>query len=150
MIDKKSIYYMSLAKLASEQSKDPNTKVGACIIKDGRVLSLGWNGPPRNMDDSIVPFECRDQSKPLRDQKYPYILHAEVNAILNYSGQMQDLIGSTLYVTVFPCHRCALQIIQAGIKEIYYIYDYIGDSESDNMSKYLLDICNINYHKIEV
>lgn len=147
-MDKKQSYYIELAKIASKQSKDPRTKVGSCITKDGKILSLGWNGPPRKLNDSLVPFDCRDKTKPLKEQKYPYILHSEVNSILNYAGQLNDLVGSSLYVTVFPCHNCALQIIQAGIKEVYYLEDYGGDSESDQMSKFLFDQCGVSYRKL--
>jgi len=148
-MSKKEQYYMSLAKTASGQSKDPTTKVGACIVKDGKVLSLGWNGPPRSIDDSIVPFTCRDTTKPLKEQKYPYIVHAEMNAVLNYGGSLLDLVGSTLYVTVSPCHDCAKMLCQLNIKEVVYLEDY-QRTDMWEMSKYLFDCCGIKYRKLEV
>jgi len=148
-MNKKDLFYMSVAELTATQSKDPNTKVGSVLVKDGKILSVGWNGPPRSLNDSIVPFTCRDRSKPLKEQKYPYILHSEVNSLLNYAGQLDDLKDSSLYVTVFPCHNCALQIIQAGIKEIYYLEEYKGNPESDEMSKYLFDMTGIRYIKLD-
>ena len=114
---------MSLAETAANQSKDPTTKVGSCLVKDGRVLSLGWNGAPRKFPDELVPWN-RDLSAPLRDQKYSYIVHSEMNAVLNYGGSLLDLQGSTLYVTVSPCHDCAKMLSQLGIKEVVYKEEY--------------------------
>lgn len=143
----KELYYMSLAETAAKQSKDPSTKVGSCIVKDGRVLSLGWNGPPRSIDDSLVPFNSRDISLPLRKQKYPYIVHAEMNAVLNYGGSLPDLVGATLYVTVSPCHDCAKMLCQLKIKEVVYLEEYQREEMWD-MSKYLFDCCGIGYRKL--
>ena len=138
---------MSLAKQAALQSKDPSTKVGSCIVKDGRVLSLGWNGPPRSMDDSIVPFECRDMSKPLKEQKYPYMIHSEMNSILNYGGSISDLKGATLYVTVSPCHDCAKMLCQLGIGEVVYLEEY-RRIDMWGMAKYLFECCGIKYRRL--
>lgn len=148
-MSRKELYYMSLAQMASYQSKDPTTKVGSCIVKDGKVLSLGWNGPPRSIDDSLVPFECRDITKPLKEQKYPYIVHAEMNAVLNYGGSLSDLVDSTLYVTVSPCHDCAKMLSQLKIKEVVYIEEY-QRKEMWDMSKYMFDCCGVKYRKLEI
>lgn len=149
VMSKKELYYMSLAKTAAGQSKDPTTKVGSCIVKDGKVLSLGWNGPPRAIDDSLVPFDCRDTTKPLKEQKYPYIVHAEMNAVLNYGGSLLDLVDSTLYVTVSPCHDCAKMLCQLKIKEVVYLDEY-QRTDMWEMSKYLFDCCGVKYRKLEV
>lgn len=146
MITPRDLYFMKLAEITATRSKDPNTKVGACIANDKKVLSLGWNGAPRQIDDNLVPYECRDRSKPLKDQKYPYIVHAEINAILNYGGKISDLDGASVYVNVFPCCDCTKALIQAGIKEVFYLEDY---SDSD-MSKYLFDLAGVKYNKMEV
>ena len=136
---------MKLANLTSERSKDPNTKVGACVADDKKVLSLGWNGAPRTIPDSVVPYNCRDKSKPLKDQKYPYIVHAEMNAILNYSGKISDLKDSSIYVNVFPCVECSKILCQVGVKEIIYRNDY---TDSD-MAKYLFDLAGIKYYRMD-
>ena len=144
-ITERDKYFMRLAELTATRSKDPNTKVGACIANNKKVLSLGWNGGPRNIDDNLIPYDCNDKTKPLKEQKYPYIVHAEINSILNYSGPLSDLEGATLYVNVFPCVDCAKNIIQVGIKEIYYERDYI---DSD-MAKLLFKLAGIKFYKIE-
>lgn len=143
-ITKRDIYFMDLAELTAKRSKDPRTKVGACISNNKKVLSLGWNGGPRNIDDDLIPYDCNDKSKPLREQKYPYIVHAEINAILNYSGPLSDLEGSSVYVNVFPCVECAKNLIQVGVKEIYYKKDYV---DSD-MAKFLFTLAGIKYYKM--
>ena len=144
-ITERDKYFMRLAELTASRSKDPNTKVGACIANNKKVLSLGWNGGPRNIDDNLIPYNCNDKTKPLKEQKYPYIVHAEINSILNYGGPISDLDGANLYVNVFPCVDCAKNMIQVGIKEVYYERDY---TDSD-MAKFLFDLAGVKYYKIE-
>lgn len=108
-------YFMGVAILAAQRSKDPNTQVGACIVSpDYKILSIGYNGMPLNCSDDEFSWG-RDKS---RDNKYLYIVHSELNAILNYRGG--SLENSKMYVTLFPCNECAKAIIQAGIKELVY------------------------------
>ena len=140
----KEEYYMGLARLTASRSKDPHTKVGACIANDKRALSLGWNGAPRNIDDEIVPYGCNDKNKPLLQQKYPYIIHAEMNAILNYGGSLRDFENASIYVNVFPCIECSKFLIQAGIKEVIYEKEY---SDSD-IAKTLLRLGGVKFHKL--
>ena len=144
-ITERDKYFMRLAELTASRSKDPNTKVGACIANNKKVLSLGWNGGPRNIDDNLIPYDCNDKTKPLKEQKYPYIVHAEINSILNYGGPISDLEGASLYVNVFPCVDCAKNMIQVGIKEVYYERDY---TDSD-MAKFLFDLAGVKYYKVE-
>ena len=107
-------YFMGVALLASQRSKDPSTQVGACIVdKDKRILSTGYNGFPQGCSDDEFPWN-RDES--LGETKYQYVVHAELNAILNASGK--SLAGSTVYVGLFPCHECAKAIIQAGTRRL--------------------------------
>lgn len=114
-------YFMSLAVLSSYRSKDPITQVGACIVnpETHRVLSLGYNGLPFGCSDDEFPWDKGNDK--LEDNKYAYVVHAELNAILS-SGK--DLTGSTLYVTLSPCNECAKAIIQAGIKKVVYLESY--------------------------
>ncbi len=108
-------YFMGVAKLSAMRSKDPNTQVGACIVaNDNRIISLGYNGFPMGANDDDFPWEKKGD---LKDTKYAYVVHAELNAILNTHA---DLRGTTLYVTLFPCNECAKAIVQAGIKKVYY------------------------------
>lgn len=147
-ITERDRYYMSLAEITSSRSKDPRTKVGACLVKNKKVLSLGYNGAPRRIPDSKVPYDSRDTSLPLKEQKYGYIVHSEINSILNYSGSLSDLEGATIYVTVFPCCDCAKALIQVGISKIYYLSEYTGNQESCDMSKYLFDLAGVLYIKM--
>ena len=108
-------YFMHLAEESASRSKDPKTKVGACIVKDKRVLSLGYNGAPRGFPDYKVPNFSN--SKDLLNDKNAYMCHAEINAILNFRG---SLSGATIYCTLSPCHECMKALIQVGIKEVIY------------------------------
>ena len=110
-------YFMGVAKLSGLRSKDPNTQVGCCIVSDDhKILSMGYNGLPRGCSDEIFPW-AREAEDDLMT-KYPFVVHSELNAILNFRGG--SLAGSTLYVTLFPCNECAKAIIQAGIKKVVY------------------------------
>ncbi|GMH89789.1 hypothetical protein TrVE_jg12875 [Triparma verrucosa] len=113
-------YFMSVAFLSSMRSKDPSTQVGACIVnQDNRIVGIGYNGFPAGCDDSALPW-CRTGETEL-DTKYPYVCHAEVNAILNKCSA--DVRGARIYVALFPCNECAKIIIQSGIKEVVYLSD---------------------------
>ena len=112
-------YFMGVSKLAAMRSKDPNTQVGACIIKNNKIVSTGYNGFPNGCSDDDYPWDREGVNE--FETKYPYVVHAELNAILNTKGV--DLTGSTLYVSLFPCHECAKAIIQSGIKKIVYLDD---------------------------
>lgn len=111
---------MKLAEVIAMRSKDPNTQVGACIVDDkNRVISLGYNGLPNNCSDDKFPWSREGIIEVYT--KYPYVVHAELNAILNSD---RDLKGCTIYITVSPCRECVKAIIQSGIKEIVYANEY--------------------------
>lgn len=115
--------FMGTAILASYRSKDPVTQVGACIAgADNRILSVGYNGAPNGFSDDVFPWGKTDPD-PLKT-KYPYVVHAERNAILNFRGYNRELVGSTIYVTHFPCNECAKEIIQSGIRRVVYLNKY--------------------------
>ena len=136
-------YFMNLAKETSYRSRDTHTKVGACIIKDNKILSLGYNGAPRLFDDSLIPMSNTDiNSDSLLEQKNTYMIHAEVNAILNYGGILSDLKNSTIYTTVSPCHECAKVLAQVGIKKIIYLQKYHRTNICE-ASEYILKQCGI-------
>lgn len=144
---KKDNFYMELAEKFASQSKDPNTKVGACIVKDGRVLSSGWNGAPRNFPDNEIPWS-NDTTLPIEKQKYPYMVHAEMNAVLNFGGSLRDFKDAVVYVTVFPCADCAKMLSQLEISEVVYKEEY-RKQEVCNMAKLMFNKCGIKYRKIE-
>lgn len=109
-------YFMGVALLASQRSKDPSTQVGACIVNDdNRIMSVGYNGFPRGCSDDEFPWEREGDKSTLT--KYPYVCHAELNAILNAGGN--SLKGCRIYVALFPCNECAKAIIQCGIKKSF-------------------------------
>ena len=84
------------------------------------------------------------------DTKYPYVCHAEMNAILNYRGSKKDLENAKIYVDLFPCNECAKIIIQSGIKEVIYLSDKYANSENNIASRRLFDECGVKYTKIEL
>ena len=115
-------YFMSLAKLVSLRSKDPRMKAGAVIIDpiEKTVISTGYNGFPRGCPDSMFPWEKGDDLDPY-DTKFPYVVHAELNAILASETKLR---GKRMYVTHSPCNECMKAIIQSGIREIVYQKEY--------------------------
>lgn len=138
-------YFMGIALLSAERSKDPSTQVGACIVSDeNKILSMGYNGAPRGYDDDILPWERIGQ--PL-DTKYVYVCHAELNAILNCPASMKN---AKLYVALFPCNECAKAIIQAGIKEVVYMDDKYAETDAVIASKKMFDICKITYRNYQM
>ena len=138
-------YFMGVAILASQRSKDPSTQVGACII-DGekRILSTGYNGFPQGCSDDEFPWN-RDES--VGETKYQYVVHAELNAILNASGK--KLAGATLYVGLFPCNECAKAIIQSGIKEVIYLSDKYHGTPPMEASRKMLNAAGVKVRQIK-
>ncbi len=140
-------YFMGTALLASKRSKDPNTQVGACIVNDKkRIMSIGYNGFPMGCDDDDFPWEREGDNS--FDTKYPYVCHAELNAILNNRGA--NLEGCTIYVGLFPCCECAKAIIQSGIKKVIYLSDKYKDSDSTRASKRMLTAAGVELQQIEI
>lgn len=139
-------YFMGVALLASMRSKDPNTQVGACIVDDdNRILSTGYNGFPYGCSDDEFPWEREGQ---FGDTKYPYVVHAELNAILNARGK--NLTGSRIYVALFPCNECAKAIVQSGIKEVVYLSDKYATADSTLASKRMLNSAGVKTRHITV
>lgn len=135
-------YFMGIALLAAERSKDPNTQVGACIVSPENIMiSTGYNGLPNGCSDDEFPWEREG-----KDTKYPFVVHAELNAILNAGGRV--LRGARLYVALFPCNECAKAIIQAGIAEIVYLSDKYDGTEMNLASKRMLDAAGVRYHRL--
>ncbi len=119
-------YFMGIAELSAQRSKDPSTQVGACIVSnDNKILSVGYNGMPRACSDDEFPWERQGGNL---DTKYFFVCHAELNAILNFRGG--SLEGSRIYTTLFPCNECAKAIIQSGVSEIIYKSNKYADSDS--------------------
>ena len=131
-------YFMGLAHLSALRSKDPNTQVGACIVDaENKVVSIGYNGMPRGCSDNEFPWE-REGS--FLNTKYAFVVHAELNAILNSPRPVKDC---TLYVSLFPCNECAKAIIQSGIRKIVYESDKYDGTEGNVASKKMLQKAGI-------
>ncbi len=136
-------YFMGLAHLSALRSKDPNTQVGCCIVdNDNKVVSIGYNGMPRGCKDEDMPWQRVGDFK---KTKYAYVVHAELNAILN---SPRSLKGCTLYVSLFPCNECAKAIIQAGIKKVIYESDKYCGTDGNVVSKRLFDETGVVYEQL--
>lgn len=133
-------YFMGIALLSAGRSKDSNTQVGACIVSDeNKILSVGYNGMPTGCCDDDMPWEREGD---FLDTKYPFVCHAELNAILNRSTG--SLKGARIYVTLFPCNECAKAIIQSGIKEVVYREDKYADTDGVKASKKMFSMAGVN------
>ena len=136
-------YFMGIAVLAAKRSKDPNTQVGACIVsEDNVILSTGYNGFPYGCSDDEFPW-AREGA----ETKYPYVVHAELNAILNARGR--SLAGARIYVALFPCNECAKAIIQSGIKEVIYLSDKYHDTMLNLVSKRMLSAADVKFTQLK-
>ncbi len=136
-------YFMGVAILSAQRSKDPGTQVGACIINDKkRIVGIGYNGFPYGVEDDEFPWSKDGE---WLDTKYPYVVHAEPNAILNSTVSLDN---ATLYVTLFPCNECAKLIIQSGIKEVVFLKDKYHDQDSFTASRKMFDSASIKYRQM--
>ena len=136
---------MGIAFLSGMRSKDPSTQVGACIIdEDKKIIGIGYNGFPMGSSDDSMPW---DKEGEFLDTKYPYVVHAELNAILNSGGK--SLRDATIYVGLFPCNECAKAIIQSGIREVVYLDDRYANEKSTLASKRLLSMAGVKMRKLK-
>jgi dCMP deaminase len=137
-------YFMGVAKLSAMRSKDPKTQVGACIVNQKkRIIGIGYNGFPVGVEDDVFPWDKNDE---WLDSKYPYVVHAEPNAILNATVSLE---GATLFVTLFPCNECAKLIIQSGIREVVFLKDKYHDQESFVASRRMFNAANVKMRRLE-
>lgn len=135
---------MGVALLSAKRSKDPATQVGACIVNNkNKIVGAGYNGLPAGCDDNEFPW---DKQGDFLQTKYPYVCHAELNAILNNIGM--DLHGCRIYTALFPCNECAKAIIQSGITEVIYLSDKYNGSDTSVASKRMLDTAGVSYRKV--
>lgn len=146
-------YFMSVALLSAKRSKDPSTQVGACIVNNSNVIeSIGYNGLPKGCSDDEFPWEKDGDTL---NTKYPFVVHAELNAILNARGK--DLSNCRIYVALFPCNECAKAIIQTGITEVVYLSDKYAETDAVKASKRMFNSAGVKltqlkpiYNKIEL
>jgi len=135
---------MGIALLSGCRSKDPSTQVGACIVnKQNKIVGTGYNGLPIGCHDDQFPW---DKQGDFLDTKYPYVCHAELNAILNNIGM--NLQGCKIYTALFPCNECAKAIIQAGITEVVYLSDKYNGQDSAVASRRMLETAGVTCRKV--
>ena len=138
-------YFMSVALLSAKRSKDPSTQVGACIVNKSNIIeSIGYNGLPKGCSDDEYPWDNKGDAL---STKYPFVVHAELNAILNSRGK--DLTGCRIYVGLFPCNECAKAIIQSGITKVIYISDKYADTDAVKASKKMFKSAGVEYIKLD-
>lgn len=138
-------YFMSVALLSGKRSKDPSTQVGACIVNKNNIIeSIGYNGLPKGCSDDEFPW---DKEGDTLNIKYPFVVHAELNSILNAKGK--DLSGCKIYVALFPCNECAKAIIQSGISEVIYLSDKYADTDSVKASKLMFKCADVKLKQLE-
>ena len=138
-------FFMLIALSSSLRSKDPHNQVGACIVKDNRILATGYNGAPRGFHDDDFPWDSKgEETGEFLKIKNTFVIHAEENAIDNFRGDKKDLEGSTLYVTWFPCNECAKRIAQNGIQRVVYARMY-SNKERVDATKIIFRKGNVQY-----
>eukprot|EP00075_Anas_platyrhynchos_P022762 XP_027312015.1 deoxycytidylate deaminase [Anas platyrhynchos] len=139
-------YFMAVAFLSAQRSKDPSSQVGACIVNsENKIVGIGYNGMPNGCSDDVLPW-TRTAAHRL-DTKYPYVCHAELNAIMNKNSA--DVKGCSMYVALFPCNECAKLIIQAGIKEIIFMSDKYHDTTEMTAARRMFDLAGIVYREFK-
>ncbi|KAF0243220.1 MAG: dCMP [Chitinophagaceae bacterium] len=137
-------YFMGIALLSACRSKDPNTQVGACIVNEkNKIVGTGYNGLPVGCSDDEFPWS---KTGDFLETKYPFVCHAELNAILNNIGM--DLSGCKIYTALFPCNECTKAIIQAGISEVVYLSDKYEGTDASIASKRMLDKAGVGYRRV--
>ncbi|NP_001084625.1 dCMP deaminase L homeolog [Xenopus laevis] len=135
-------YFMAVAFLAAQRSKDPSSQVGACIVNsENKIVGIGYNGMPNGCHDDVLPWARTAEDR--LDTKYPYVCHAELNAIMNKNTA--DVKGCTMYVALFPCNECAKLVIQAGIKEVVFMSDKYHDNPEMTAARHMFDLAGIKY-----
>lgn len=141
--DEKHQRFLRMAKVTSLRSKDPNTQVGCVIVdKEDCIVSIGYNGFPIGVDDDVFRWDKEDPE----DNKHLYVVHAEMNAIIN--KRCATLHDCTVYVTLFPCNRCAQMLIQSRVKKVYFLED--RDELAFRASKKMLDHAKLPYEQIQM
>ena len=151
-IDKRN-YYLDIAESVLERGTCLRRNYGAIIVKNDEIISTGYNGAPRGRANCVDMGYCsREAMNVPRGERYELCrsVHAEANAVLNYRGSLKDLEGSTVYVTLFPCHDCAKILAQVGVGEVVYLDNKYADTDDGRISRRILDSCGISYRQVIV
>jgi dCMP deaminase len=135
--------YMKTAKLFAGLSSARRKKVGAIIVKDDRIISIGYNGMPagwdNNCEDEIQQVDAQDFIRITLKTK-PEVLHAELNAIGKLARSNESGEGATMFVTCAPCMDCAKMIYASGIKEVFYAEDYRDQSGLEFLMRCIISV----------
>lgn len=138
-------YFMAVAQLSAQRSKDPNTQVGACIVNSKKhIIGIGYNGFPVGCSDDLLPW---GREGDFLQTKYPFVCHAEMNAITNSSNKA-ELDGATMYISLFPCNECAKLIVQVGIKEVVFLQDKYHDDDIFVAARQIFDMAGVSYRQL--
>ncbi len=139
-------YFMGIAVFTSLRSKDPSSKVGAVIVNPkNHIVGTGYNGFIAGIDESQFSWEREgDWLK----TKYPYVMHAEANAILN--STTSNLDGCRIYSTLFPCNECAKQISQKEINEVVFLSDKYRHRDFHKASLKIFECAGVRIRKLEI
>lgn len=139
-------YFMSIAILVSLRSKDPSSKVGAVLVKDHKILGTGYNGFPSGCDESRFPWDREVDEKGWINTKYPYVIHAEANALMN---MVDNVRGAELYVTLHPCNECAKLLIQGGVSKVTFLSDKHHENEAFVAARKLMEVTGVSLVKMD-
>ena len=140
-------FFMSVAIAAQRRSKDPTRRWARASPTPTTASFGGLQRYALGAQRRLFPWGTSDD--PLQD-KHNYVVHAEANAVLNYRGSLKDLEGSTVYVTLFPCHDCAKILAQVGVGEVVYLDNKYADTDDGRISRRILDSCGISYRQVIV
>ncbi len=139
-------YFMGIALFTSLRSKDPSSKVGAVIVnEENHIVGTGYNGFVARADESHFPWG-RDGE--WLETKYPYVVHAEANAILN--STINDLRNCRIYATLFPCNECAKHIAQKKFSEVIYLSDKHHDKDFHKAAVAIFKATGIKVRQLEL
>lgn len=132
-------YFMGLAIFTSFRSKDPSSKVGAVIVDEkNHIVGTGYNGFVAGVDEMKLSWQREGE---FMQTKYPYVVHAEANAILN--ATKSDLSGCKIYITLSSCNECAKLIAQKDIKKVFYLLDKYPDLDTFKAAKKIFELKGI-------
>lgn len=138
-------YFMAIAQLSAKRSKDPSTQVGACVVNaNKRIIGIGYNGFPIGCSDDELPW---GREGDFLDTKYPFVCHAEMNAITNATNK-PDLEGASMYVSLFPCNECAKLIVQVGISQVVFLSDKYHNEDIFVAARRIFDMASVEYRQM--
>lgn len=127
--------FIEIAKIVAKRSMDPHTKVGAVLVKENHVIGIGYNGTPRKFKYDFNWYS---------NEKYDYVIHAELNAVANACYIGADVKDADIYLTLSPCHECIKILIQHQIKNVYFLEEY----KDFELTKKIADNSPINLIKL--